>query len=79
MKDDIMKSSGVVIENLNLSFGDTHVLKGVNLNIEAGEFFAFLGPSFLREFFHGGKDANFFFAIFLCGQLDRPCCYPLSS
>ena len=33
MKDDIMKSSGVVIENLNLSFGDTHVLKGVNLNL----------------------------------------------
>ena len=42
MKDDIMKSSGVVIENLNLSFGDTHVLKGVNLNIEAGEFLPFL-------------------------------------
>ena len=38
-------SSGVVIEDLSLAFGDTEVLKGVNLNIEEGEFFAFLGPS----------------------------------
>ncbi|MDA1088987.1 MAG: ABC transporter ATP-binding protein [Proteobacteria bacterium] len=35
----------VTIENLSLSFGDTEVLKGVNLTIEPGEFFTFLGPS----------------------------------
>ena len=39
------QSTGVKIENLNLSFGETHVLRGVNLDIEDGEFFAFLGPS----------------------------------
>jgi iron(III) transport system ATP-binding protein len=38
-------SAGVVIEDVNLSFGPTHVLKGVDLNIRSGEFFAFLGPS----------------------------------
>lgn len=38
-------ATGVVIEDLNLSFGDTHVLKGVDLTIKQGEFFAFLGPS----------------------------------
>ncbi len=37
--------SGVSIENLSLSFGDTRVLKSINLEIEPGEFFAFLGPS----------------------------------
>ena len=37
--------AGVEIDGLNLSFGDTRVLKGINLNIESGEFFAFLGPS----------------------------------
>ncbi|CAE6887630.1 ABC transporter ATP-binding protein [Vibrio alginolyticus] len=36
---------GISIENLTLSFGDTEVLKGVNLDIKPGEFFAFLGPS----------------------------------
>ena len=35
----------VSIEDLHLSFGHTQVLKGVNLEIEPGEFFAFLGPS----------------------------------
>ncbi|GBF27760.1 spermidine/putrescine import ATP-binding protein PotA [bacterium MnTg02] len=36
---------GVMIENLSLSFGQTEVLKGVNLEIKPGEFFTFLGPS----------------------------------
>ena len=35
----------VRIENLRLYFGQTEILKGVNLQIEPGEFFAFLGPS----------------------------------
>ena len=33
------------IEDLHISFGTTKVLQGINLNIEPGEFFAFLGPS----------------------------------
>jgi iron(III) transport system ATP-binding protein len=36
---------GVRIEQVNLSYGDNHVLKSVNLEIRPGEFFAFLGPS----------------------------------
>lgn len=40
-----MKKAGIKIENVHLSFGDTEVLKGVNLDIKPGEFFAFLGPS----------------------------------
>ncbi len=36
---------GVRLEDINLSFGRTHVLKGIDLEIAAGEFFAFLGPS----------------------------------
>ena len=35
----------VRIENLSLSFGTTDVLKNVDLVIEPGEFFSFLGPS----------------------------------
>ena len=38
-------NSGVILEGINLSFGKTHVLKGIDLKIESGEFFAFLGPS----------------------------------
>lgn len=36
---------GVSLEGIDLSFGKTHVLKGIDLQIEPGEFFAFLGPS----------------------------------
>ncbi len=36
---------GISIQNVGLCFGETEVLKGVNLDIKPGEFFAFLGPS----------------------------------
>jgi iron(III) transport system ATP-binding protein len=36
---------GISIRGVNLSYGTTHVLKNVNLEIAPGEFFAFLGPS----------------------------------
>jgi len=39
------KSTGISVRDLHLSFGNTKVLTGVNLEIKAGEFFAFLGPS----------------------------------
>ena len=45
MSSDTPEHDGVVIQNLSLSFGDTPVLKGVDLRIAEGEFFAFLGPS----------------------------------
>ncbi len=45
MTEQKLQSTEVKIENLSLSFGDTHVLRGVNLDIHNGEFFAFLGPS----------------------------------
>ena len=35
----------ILIEDLHISFGDTHVLRGINLEIAPGELFAFLGPS----------------------------------
>lgn len=38
-------SDDLVIENLSIRFGATQVLNGINLNIAAGELFAFLGPS----------------------------------
>ena len=40
-----MKKAGIKIEDVHLSFGETDVLKGVTMEIEPGEFFAFLGPS----------------------------------
>lgn len=44
--DDIKRvAAGVEISGVNLSYGTTHVLKDVNLDIRPGEFFAFLGPS----------------------------------
>lgn len=39
------ESVGISIQNVGLRFGETEVLKGVNLEIKPGEFFAFLGPS----------------------------------
>ena len=36
---------GIRIEDLHLSFGSTKVLEGIDMVIEPGEFFAFLGPS----------------------------------
>jgi iron(III) transport system ATP-binding protein len=44
-RDNGPDAVGVVIDDLSLSFGETEVLKGVNLTIEPGEFFTFLGPS----------------------------------
>ena len=38
-------TAGISVRDLHLSFGNTKVLTGVNLEIKAGEFFAFLGPS----------------------------------
>ncbi|MFN8725275.1 MAG: ABC transporter ATP-binding protein [Rhodospirillales bacterium] len=38
-------ASGVLVEEVNLSYGATHVLKNINLEVKPGEFFAFLGPS----------------------------------
>jgi iron(III) transport system ATP-binding protein len=44
--DDIRRNAAdIAIRDVNLSYGATHVLKGVNLEIRPGEFFAFLGPS----------------------------------
>lgn len=45
MSDIRPEAVGVTIENLSLSFGDTEVLKSIDLTIEPGEFFTFLGPS----------------------------------
>ena len=33
------------LKNIRKSFGDTQVLKGINLSIKKGEFLTFLGPS----------------------------------
>ena len=40
-----MKSVGIEIKNIALSFGSTAVLKDITLSIQPGEFFALLGPS----------------------------------
>ena len=39
------KAAGVLVEDVNLSYGTVHVLKSINLEVKPGEFFAFLGPS----------------------------------
>ena len=45
LESKIDSAVSVRLEGINLSFGKTHVLKDINLEIEPGEFFAFLGPS----------------------------------
>ncbi len=37
--------SSVTLKGIDLSFGKTRVLKGIDIHINSGEFFAFLGPS----------------------------------
>jgi iron(III) transport system ATP-binding protein len=44
-RDFAVPPVGVRIEQVNLSYGDTHVLRSIDLEIRPGEFFAFLGPS----------------------------------
>ena len=39
------QAAGIEISGVNLSYGQTHVLKDISLSIKPGEFFAFLGPS----------------------------------
>ncbi len=38
-------AKGLVIKNLNKSFGKTHVVKDLNLDVRPGEFLVLLGPS----------------------------------
>ncbi|MBX9740476.1 MAG: ABC transporter ATP-binding protein [Beijerinckiaceae bacterium] len=40
-----LATADVAIRKVNVSYGSNHVLKDVDLDIHAGEFFAFLGPS----------------------------------
>jgi len=40
-----MSAVAIDIRGVNLSYGPTHVLKGIDLSIRPGELFAFLGPS----------------------------------
>ena len=43
--DTAMKPVGVKIEDVDMSYGTTPVLRNINLEIAPGEFFAFLSPS----------------------------------
>ncbi len=40
-----LESVSITLKNINLSYGNTHVIKDVSLDIKKGEFFSFLGPS----------------------------------
>ena len=40
-----MSAAGISIRGIDLSYGNNRVLRDVSLEIEPGEFFAFLGPS----------------------------------
>ena len=45
MGNNMNDAVNITINNLSLAFGKTEVLKGLNLEIEPGELFSFLGPS----------------------------------
>ena len=45
MENNMNDPVNITINNLSIAFGKTEVLKGVNLEIEPGELFSFLGPS----------------------------------
>jgi iron(III) transport system ATP-binding protein len=45
MTQPSIQSVSITLKNIDLSFGSTQVIKNVSLQIEKGEFFAFLGPS----------------------------------
>ena len=40
-----MNDSPIIAENLVRHFGDVHAVKGINLEVKAGEVFGFLGPN----------------------------------
>ena len=40
-----MSKRGIQLKNIELSFGNTKVIKNISMDIEHGEFFSFLGPS----------------------------------
>lgn len=40
-----MSGAGLQVSGVNLSYGSQRVLRGIDLEIRPGEFFAFLGPS----------------------------------
>ena len=62
MENNMNDAVNITINNLSLAFGKTEVLKGVNLEIEPGELFSFLGPS------GSGKST----AVNMVGALDIP-------
>jgi len=45
MSGTMSRAVSIDIRGVNLSYGATHILKGIDLAIRPGEFFAFLGPS----------------------------------
>jgi len=40
-----MNKTGIQLKNIELSFGNTKVIKNISMDIKNGEFFSFLGPS----------------------------------
>jgi phosphate transport system ATP-binding protein len=45
LRGPVAETNKVVVRNLNFYYGQAHALKGVNLNLLAGQVTAFIGPS----------------------------------